>query len=232
MKNVILAVLAMVFVLIACNSNTDKSKETKTEKESTPAAQMYACSMHPEVTGKKGDKCHKCGMELSEPVKKEGSSTGRSDSTSTAMVMPADFSIKEIVSNYLKLKNSLTKDDSKNAAAAGNAIVANLAALDANSLPAVQKKAFADVADDAKEHAEHIAANAGKIEHQREHFALLSKDVNDLVKTFGAKQKLYQDYCPMYNDGKGATWISETKEIKNPYYGSKMLTCGSVKKEL
>jgi hypothetical protein len=35
----------------------------------------------------------------------------------------------------------------------------------------------------------------------------------------------------MYNDGKGAVWISEAKAIKNPYYGSQMLTCGSVKKE-
>jgi hypothetical protein len=49
---------------------------------------------------------------------------------------------------------------------------------------------------------------------------------------FGTKQKLYQDYCPMYNDGKGAIWISETKEIKNPFYGSQMLTCGSLKKTL
>ena len=94
MKNVFLSVLAMVFVLIACNSNTDKTKETKTEKESIPTEQMYACSMHPEVIGKKGDKCPKCGMELSEPVKKDGSSTEKPDSTSTTMVMPADFSIK------------------------------------------------------------------------------------------------------------------------------------------
>lgn len=232
MKKIIFAILVMGFAFISCNSNTDKSKETTTEKESTPTEEMYACSMHPEVTGKKGDKCPKCGMELTEPVKKDGSSTEKSDTTSTVMVMPADFSIKEIVSNYLNLKNALTKDDSKNAAAAGNAIVANLAALDANSLLAAQKKVFTDVADDAKEHAEHIAANAGKLEHQREHFATLSKDVNDLIKTFGAGQKLYQDFCPMYNDGKGAIWISEIKEIKNPYYGSKMLTCGSVKKEL
>jgi hypothetical protein len=57
----------------------------------------------------------------------------------------------------------LTKDDFKNAAVAGTAIVNNLTALIANSLPAAQKKAFADVADDAKEHAEHIVANAGNI---------------------------------------------------------------------
>jgi hypothetical protein len=36
-----------------------------------------------------------------------------------------------------------------------------------------------------KEHAEHIGDNSGKIEHQREHFAMLSKDINDFVQTFG-----------------------------------------------
>lgn len=89
-----------------------------------------------------------------------------------------------------------------------------------------------DIADDAKENAEHIGDNAGKIDHQREHLASLSKDVNDLISLFGTPQKLYQDYCPMFNDKKGAIWLSETKEIKNPYYGAKMSTCGSVQKEL
>ena len=90
-----------------------------------------------------------------------------------------------------------------------------------------------DLADDLKEHAEHIGANAGKIAHQREHFVMLSKDVADLIKTFGnGGQTLYKDFCPMANNGKGAIWISELKEIKNPYQGSKMLTCGSVKETL
>ncbi|MBA4167053.1 MAG: DUF3347 domain-containing protein, partial [Chitinophagaceae bacterium] len=83
-----------------------------------------------------------------------------------------------------------------------------------------------------KENAEHISENAGKLGHQREHFEMLSKDVYDLVKAFGAGQTLYQDFCPMYNDEKGASWLSETKEIQNPYMGQKMTTCGSVKEEL
>jgi phage-related tail protein len=33
------------------------------------------------------------------------------------------------------------------------------------------KKEYADIADDAKEHVQHIADNSGKI-HQREHFAI------------------------------------------------------------
>jgi hypothetical protein len=35
----------------------------------------------------------------------------------------------------------------------------------------------------------------------------------------------------MYNQGKNGYWISEIKDIKNPYYGSEMLTCGGIVKE-
>ena len=153
------------------------------------------------------------------------------DTTVTAATVA--FPAKEIIAGYLQLKNALAKDNGKDAAAAGNAIVATLATIDMKSLSKEQMKSYMDIADDLKEHAEHIGANAGKIEHQREHFVMLSKDVADLIKTFGnGGQTLYKDYCPMANDGKGATWISELKEIKNPYQGSKMLTCGSVKETI
>lgn len=75
-------------------------------------------------------------------------------------------------------------------------------------------------------------SNGGKIAHQREHFELLSKDIYDLVKTFGAGQVLYKVYDSMFNSGKGAFWLSETKEIKNPYMGKAMLTSGSIKEEI
>ncbi len=159
------------------------------------------------------------------------SKAGSDTANSTSAITSSDFSITEIMSDYLKLKNALTNDNAKSASEAGNALVAGFTKLETNSLSTDQKKKFTEISEDAKEHAEHIAANAGNIQHQREHFATLSKDVNDLISTFGTEQKLYQDFCPMYNDGKGAIWISETKEIKNPYYGSKMLTCGAVKKE-
>lgn len=142
------------------------------------------------------------------------------------------FSINKIITDYLNLKNALTKDDSKAAAKAGKTLHATFNTVKVNTIDAKHKKEYLDIAESAKENAEHIGNNAGKLEHQREHFALLSKDINDLIKTFGTKQKLYQDYCPMYDDGKGAIWISEVKDIKNPYYGSKMLTCGSLKKTL
>jgi len=158
------------------------------------------------------------------------SETMKSETTPEVVNQPS-FSIEEIVNNYLSLKNALTKDDSNSAAKTGKALIAVMAKIDMKNLSDEQMKTYMEIADDAKEHVEHIGSNAGKIEHQREHFVLLSKDMNDLITTFGTKQKLYQDFCPMADDTKGAIWISETKEIKNPYFGPKMLTCGSIKKE-
>ena len=144
-------------------------------------------------------------------------------------VAPSDY-VNDIIICYINLKNTLAKDDSKGASDNGKLLLASFNRFDTKALNPKQKKEYLDIADDAKEHAEHIGANADKLEHQREHFVLLSKDINDLITMFGSNRKLYQDYCPMANDGKGAIWISEVKDIKNPYQGSKMLTCGSVKK--
>jgi hypothetical protein len=142
------------------------------------------------------------------------------------------ISIKEIVEHYLHLKNALVSDNTKEAATAGTALETAFKNFDKKDLSAEQKKVYEDIEDDAREHAEHIGTNGGNIEHQREHFVMLSKDIYDLVKAFGSGQLLYKDFCPMANDGKGAIWLSETKEIKNPYFGKKMMTCGSVKEEV
>jgi hypothetical protein len=142
------------------------------------------------------------------------------------------IAIKEIVSIYLLLKNAFTEDNSTAAANAGKKLEAAIKNFRKDDLTADQKKAFEDIEDDAREHAEHIGKNGGNIAHQREHFEMLSKDIYDLVKTFGGGQVLYKDFCPMYNNGKGAFWLSESKEIKNPYFGKTMPICGNIVEEL
>jgi len=140
--------------------------------------------------------------------------------------------VNNVVASYLQLKNALAKDNSKDAGAAASEVQKAIEKADPTSFSADQKKVFAEVKVDAIEHAEHIAANANNIENQREHFETLSKDLYDMVKVFGTGQTLYQTHCPMYNNNKGANWLSETKEIKNPYLGAKMSTCGEVKEEI
>lgn len=158
------------------------------------------------------------------------------DSTSTKAIASETSekvsSTDAVLSSYLKLKNAFIIDDDKNAAAAGNEMVAAFASFDIKSLTPEQSKAYSDIYDDAKEHAEHIGDNVGNIVHQREHFDVLSKDIYDLVKLLGTSQPLFVDHCPMYNNNKGAIWLSEEKGIKNPYFGKAMPTCGTVKEEL
>jgi hypothetical protein len=141
-------------------------------------------------------------------------------------------SINEVLTAYLQLKNALVNDNGQEASAAGKEISSALQKIDEASLTAEQKKEYDDEKEDLKEHAEHIAENADKIEHQREHFDLLSSSLYDLVKVFKADKIVYKDHCPMFNNGKGAIWLSEIKEIQNPYYGKKMISCGSVKEEI
>jgi hypothetical protein len=61
---------------VLVTSCSSKAKQEKTDEhdamKSDSTQLVYACSMHPDVTGKKGDKCSKCGMNLEE-VKKSDS---------------------------------------------------------------------------------------------------------------------------------------------------------------
>lgn len=166
------------------------------------------------------------------PTAKDSSGVQQNKEKSGPVDAKVAASVKEIVDSYLKLKNALTADNSNNVADAGKEMVVVMGNLNKSLLTTDQAKLYKDVEEDAREHAEHIGENAGNIIHQREHFAVLSQDVYDLVKTFGGGQMLYKDFCPMYNDKKGAIWLSETKTIKNPYYGKKMLTCGTVQEDL
>ncbi|RYZ79169.1 MAG: DUF3347 domain-containing protein, partial [Moraxellaceae bacterium] len=120
----------------------------------------------------------------------------------------ADGSIKPVIANYLKLKNALAADNSKDAANAANALLTAINSVDTTAIPQTQKPNYAALVEDMREHAEHTVSNAKTIAHQREHFEMLSKDVYDLIKTFGGNQTLYYTHCPMAFNEKGAYWIS------------------------
>ncbi|MEJ7610497.1 MAG: DUF3347 domain-containing protein [Ferruginibacter sp.] len=168
----------------------------------------------------------------SENKKQQDSIVNASKSTATGTADNTAASMKEMVGQYLQIKNALANDNGEEAATAGKAFVTSMGKMEKTTLSPEKLKIWEDLSDDAKEMAGHIGMNHGKIDHQREHFDMLSTDMYDMVKAFGTDQTLYMSYCPMFNNNKGASWLSETKEIQNPYYGKKMLTCGSVKEEI
>lgn len=137
-------------------------------------------------------------------------------------------SIKELFGHYLHLKNALANDDASDAAGGARAIEKVLKSLDKSLFTAEQKAVYDRDEEELKEYAEHIGKNADNIKHQRSHFSMMSEVMYSLAKAFGAGQPVYHEHCPMYNDNKGAMWLSEVREIRNPYYGAEMLKCGRV----
>ncbi|WP_438423530.1 efflux RND transporter periplasmic adaptor subunit [Aquimarina macrocephali] len=72
-------------------------------------------------------------------------------------------------------------------------------------------------------------ANNKELEKQRTYFVVLNENIVALISNFTKlNTAIYVQKCPMANTNKGAIWISGEKEIRNPYFGDAMLTCGSV----
>lgn len=158
------------------------------------------------------------------------------DTTPVTEVMPRFTSIdpslaaslKTIFDHYLHIKNALVNNDGGDASSGAKEMTGAISHVDKSLFTAEQKKLYDNIEDDLKEHAEHIGKNGGDLEHQRDHFSMMSEDMYDLVKVFGGGQALYHDHCPMANDNKGAMWLSEMREVRNPYFGGKMNECVKV----
>lgn len=83
--------------------------------------------------------------------------------------------------------------------------------------------------DNSLEHVQHLQ----DIEPLREAFQTVSITMIEMTNAFNPlKETIYVQHCPMADNNKGADWLSSEKEIKNPYFGSSMLTCGEVTKEI
>jgi hypothetical protein len=139
-----------------------------------------------------------------------------------------DKKTKEIVDQYLSLKDALVEDNSEKAAMAGRKLATAFENFDALGYSDSEQDELKDVIENAKEQAKLISDNP--IGRQREYFKTLSKDVTSIITIAGTDKKLYEQFCPMYD--KGTAWLSASNEIRNPFYGSEMLTCGKVQREI
>ena len=229
MKNLVkLGLLSLVLTIASCKDN--KENASNENKEMVANNELYSCPMHPEVTGKKGDTCTECGMKLREKVSERDETVSVQELE--IVKSKADFSIDLILDKYINLKNKLAADDSKAAAAAGMELERTIKGAKSDVIEKELQNQYTTITKAAIEETTIIATNSGKIADQRKQFAALSQNMTYLIQMFDTDKKLYQDYCPMYNHGKNGYWISEVKDIKNPYYGAEMLTCGGISKEL
>ncbi len=118
-----------------------------------------------------------------------------------------------LLNNYLSVKNALVGGDEKAATQAISTLYQSIK--DESSF--AQKEALLTATEKL--------VKASSIEKQRAVFNDVSTTMWTLVKsTTKVSQPVYYQYCPM----KKAYWLSNEAAIKNPYYGSSMLTCGKV----
>ncbi|MBN8577907.1 MAG: DUF3347 domain-containing protein [Cytophagales bacterium] len=135
--------------------------------------------------------------------------------TDQAMVMFKDPKLGKAYEHYIHVKNSLVASDNEQAKA--------------SAIELSQALKNAKVSTASIEAATKLA-NTSDLDEQRKLFSTLSNEMATLVKDGKLSMgMLYLEYCPMANNNSGAYWLSNEKEIKNPYFGDKMLKCGSVK---
>ena len=133
--------------------------------------------------------------------------------------------LKTIFESYFALKDALVKSDGKLVSTLAKDVLANINSVKMEKLSSEEHTVWMKVMSSLKSNTEKIAATTS-IEKQRVVFMDLSANFYDLLKVSKQDYSIYYQNCPMYNDGKGANWLSKENAVKNPYYGSQMLTCG------
>ena len=144
----------------------------------------------------------------------------------------AKAAIKPLVQEYLALKNALVNDDLEAAKKAVEAFHDKLSTTDMSLFTGDTQDMWMKYNNRIEQPIKQ-ATNATNIAAVRDNFLALSNAMISLVETFHpTEESLYIQHCPMANSDKGAHWLSRSQEIKNPYYGAAMLTCGEVIKEI
>lgn len=132
-----------------------------------------------------------------------------------------------VYENYFSLKDALVKTDGTMASAAAKELVTSINVVKMGELKTNVHMVWMKVLENLKKDAKAISESTDA-KKQRDSFNTLSTSIYELIKVSKSVETVYYQFCPMANDGKGANWLSKENNIKNPYYGFKMLTCGKV----
>ena len=157
---------------------------------------------------------------IQDTIKKE---TAIQDTVKKEVVNP----LLEVYTAYFDLKDALVKNDGVTASNKAKELFKAIDNVPMNKLAANQHTVWMKYMTKLSYDAEHIKG-VTETEHQREHFNSLSKNMFEVMKAIKPSFPIYYDHCPMYNDGKGGDWVSKESVIKNPFYGSQMMSCGKV----
>jgi len=139
-----------------------------------------------------------------------------------------------LLTNYYHLKDALVLSNDTMAVAS-----AKLLSASADSLKLDELKADSSIIQMAEGYVQSVSAEAKALvgepdlEAKRKSFQMISDNMYDLVRSVRYdRETVYHEFCPMAFNDAGAYWLSNSSDIKNPYFGKKMLSCGEVKDSL
>lgn len=134
-----------------------------------------------------------------------------------------------LIEKYINLKDVLVKSEVEQAQVAANELVAALNRIQDNTLSSTVLAYWTTKKEAIKAHTTNIQ-QANSLNAQREQFRFLSEAMINVVTAFGhdSEQTIYVQHCPMVADNKGGNWLALQEQILNPYFGDRMLKCGSV----
>jgi len=140
--------------------------------------------------------------------------------------------LTKVYEAYLTMKNAFVATDAEKAASEAKAVSAALQSVDMGLLKGDAHILWMEQLETLNSAIESISSS-GNIEMQRKAFARFNQALYISLKTFGLDgQTTYYQYCPMAFDNQGAFWLSEIKQIQNPYFGDMMLKCGETRETL
>jgi hypothetical protein len=143
-------------------------------------------------------------------------STGQAQSPAVAVSLE-DQNANAVYQHYIHLKNALVTGDTKEAQSGASSL----------------QTAFNDAGNNKGADLAGKVASVSDLKMQRAQLEELTAEAENVIKTSKVKTgTIYKQYCPMANNNEGAYWLSGESEIRNPYFGDEMLTCGEVKEEI
>ena len=122
-----------------------------------------------------------------------------------------------VFEHYIEIKNALVTSDNKLAQDHAKMLKESL----------VEAKAEQSLVDAANQLME-----ATDINKQRESFSKITQGMDAFLKGSLSSGQIYKQFCPMAFEGKGDYWYANEAEIRNPYFGEKMLNCGRIEEVL
>lgn len=145
----------------------------------------------------------------------------------SSVAEPMKRNLAQLLDEYIVLKDAMVDSNGAAAREAANAVLTSANAMPVATL-AVDQKDFAEAQVEIVRKASAAIAGTNDLAEQRNQLEALSEAVFTLTKAFDATdKKVYYQHCPMVNNNQGAYWVSTNSEIRNPYFGSSMLKCGS-----